>query len=145
MPIAAEYNPELVLVSAGFDAAEGDPLGGYKVTPEGYARMTYLLSTLADGRVILALEGGYNLTSISRSMAACAKVLLGEEPTETENLKPIFAEAGESINNVIRELKPFWKCFGNSESSECETNENFKINENEGKQTATDSDVSNEF
>jgi histone deacetylase 6 len=46
----------LVLVSAGFDAALGDPLGGYKVTPIGYAQMTKMLSSLANGRVIMALE-----------------------------------------------------------------------------------------
>ena len=46
----------MVLVSAGFDAALGDPLGGYKVTPIGYAQMTKMLSSLANGRVIMALE-----------------------------------------------------------------------------------------
>ncbi|XP_042370787.1 histone deacetylase 6-like [Plectropomus leopardus] len=56
MPIATEFNPGLVLVSAGFDAARGDPLGGYHVTPEGYAHLTHLLMSLAGGRVLLILE-----------------------------------------------------------------------------------------
>ncbi|PIK47432.1 putative histone deacetylase 6, partial [Apostichopus japonicus] len=56
MPIAYEYNPELVLISAGFDAARGDPLGGYDVTPEGYGLMTHMLSSLAGGKVIMVLE-----------------------------------------------------------------------------------------
>ena len=43
------------------------------VTPEGYAHLTYLLSGLAGGKIIVALEGGYNLTSISESMAACVR------------------------------------------------------------------------
>ena len=47
MPIAREFDPDLVLVAAGFDAAEGDPLGSCHVTPEGYAELTRQLMTLA--------------------------------------------------------------------------------------------------
>lgn len=78
MPIARQFAPELVLVSAGFDAAAGDPLGGCSLTPAGYAHLTAMLRTLANGRVVIALEGGYNLRSISTSMEACARTLLGE-------------------------------------------------------------------
>ena len=45
-------------VSAGYDAAAGDPLGENKVSPVGYAQMTKLLQTLADGRVVVSLEVG---------------------------------------------------------------------------------------
>lgn len=58
MPIAREFAPELVLVSAGFDAAVGDPLGEYLLTPAVYAHMTRLLCSLANGKVVFALEGG---------------------------------------------------------------------------------------
>lgn len=51
-----QFNPGLVLVSAGFDAARGDPLGGYHVTPEGYAHLTHQLMSLAGGRLLLILE-----------------------------------------------------------------------------------------
>lgn len=51
-----QFSPELVLVSAGFDAARGDPLGGYQVTPEGYAHLTHQLLSLAAGRVLVILE-----------------------------------------------------------------------------------------
>ncbi|GFS12563.1 histone deacetylase [Elysia marginata] len=78
MPIAYQFNPELVLVSAGFDAAVGDPLGNYRVTPACYSHMTHMLMGLANGRLALILEGGYNLMSISESMAMCTSVLLGE-------------------------------------------------------------------
>lgn len=53
---AAQFSPELVLVSAGFDAARGDPLGGYQVTPECYAHLTHQLLSLAAGRVLVILE-----------------------------------------------------------------------------------------
>jgi acetoin utilization deacetylase AcuC-like enzyme len=84
MPVAEEFAPELVLISAGFDAARGDPLGGCDLTPQGYFTMTRRLQGLAGGRVVVALEGGYNLSSISNSMAACVKALLGDEAGELQ-------------------------------------------------------------
>lgn len=80
MPVAREFAPDLVIVSAGFDAAEGDPLGGCAVTPAGYAHMTSMLMQLAGGRIVLALEGGYNVRCIARSTEACLRVLLGGSP-----------------------------------------------------------------
>ena len=96
--MAREFAPDLILVSAGFDAAAGDPLGGCNVTPFGYAAMTRALLSLPsaagrcachpirrDGRltdagglcrVVVVLEGGYNLSSISKSAAACTTELL---------------------------------------------------------------------
>ncbi|XP_069033810.1 histone deacetylase 6 [Embiotoca jacksoni] len=110
MPIATEFNPGLVLVSAGFDAARGDPLGGYNVTPEGYAHLTHLLTSLAAGRVLVVLEGGYNLTSISESMAMCTSVLLGDPPPSlTTPLPPPHHSAVATINEVIRHHAPYWK------------------------------------
>ena len=80
LPVAREFAPDLVLVSAGFDAAEGDPLGSMRISPSGYAQMTERVGALARGRVVLALEGGYDLEAISRSAEACLRVLLGEPP-----------------------------------------------------------------
>ena len=57
MPVAYEFAPELVLVSAGFDAARGDPLGGYRVSPEMYGHMTHQLTALADLLLRLLLTG----------------------------------------------------------------------------------------
>ncbi|KAM4610227.1 histone deacetylase 6 isoform 2-T6 [Polymixia lowei] len=109
MPIATEFNPGLVLISAGFDAARGDPLGGYHVTPEGYAHLTHLLTSLAGGRVLLILEGGYNLTSISDSMAMCTSVLLGDPPPPLATpLPPPHHRAVKTINQVIRCHAPYW-------------------------------------
>jgi acetoin utilization deacetylase AcuC-like enzyme len=79
-PVSGDFRPDIILVSAGFDAAVGDPLGGCRVTPKGFYEMTRRLQALpsAKGRVIIALEGGYNLKSTARSMAACAAALLGD-------------------------------------------------------------------
>uniref|UniRef100_A0AAZ3NVL8 Protein deacetylase HDAC6 n=1 Tax=Oncorhynchus tshawytscha TaxID=74940 RepID=A0AAZ3NVL8_ONCTS len=108
MPIAREFDPGLVLVSAGFDAARGDPLGGYQVTPPGYAHLTHLLMGLAAGRVLVILEGGYNLTAISESMSACTSILLGDPALPLPPLPPPHPNAAVSINKVIRTHSVYW-------------------------------------
>jgi len=71
-PIIESYRPELILVSAGFDAHESDPLGGMNVTENGYEQMIQILMSLAeefcDGRLVLTLEGGYNLAALRNSV-----------------------------------------------------------------------------
>ncbi|VVD05723.1 unnamed protein product [Leptidea sinapis] len=110
LPIAYEYNPELVIVSAGFDAAINDPLGKCNVTPECYGIMTHMLRGLAGGRVVLCLEGGYNITSSSYAMTMCTKALLGDpilrqyDPNIT-----CHPSAVESINDVIQVHSKYWK------------------------------------
>eukprot|EP01065_Artemidia_motanka_P051337 TRINITY_DN9036_c0_g4_i2.p1 TRINITY_DN9036_c0_g4~~TRINITY_DN9036_c0_g4_i2.p1 ORF type:complete len:721 (+),score=92.83 TRINITY_DN9036_c0_g4_i2:79-2241(+) len=76
LPVAKAYDPGLVIVSAGFDAADGDPLGACHVTPAGFARMTRQLMSLADGKVVLALEGGYSLQALGSCASACVSALL---------------------------------------------------------------------
>ncbi|KXS13295.1 Arginase/deacetylase, partial [Gonapodya prolifera JEL478] len=64
MPVGREFDPDLVIISAGFDAAQGDPLGGCNVTPIGYAHMTHMLSALAGGKVAIVLEVSYKIVMI---------------------------------------------------------------------------------
>ncbi|XP_045851608.1 histone deacetylase 6 isoform X3 [Meles meles] len=109
LPVAYEFNPELVLVSAGFDAARGDPLGGCQVSPEGYAHLTHLLMGLANGRIILILEGGYNLTSISESMAACTRSLLGDPPPLLTLSRPPLSGALASITETTHIHRRYWR------------------------------------
>ncbi len=60
-PVLNTFQPDLVIVAAGFDAARGDPLGGCNLSPAGYAAMTrFLVTRYAQGKVVLCLEGGYN-------------------------------------------------------------------------------------
>uniref|UniRef100_A0A4W5LSL1 Histone deacetylase n=1 Tax=Hucho hucho TaxID=62062 RepID=A0A4W5LSL1_9TELE len=81
MPIANEFSPDVVLVSAGFDAVEGhqSPLGGYNVTAKCFGHLTKQLMKLAGGRVVLALEGGHDLTAICDASESCVAALLGDE------------------------------------------------------------------
>ena len=99
IPVAEAYKPDIILVSAGFDAAEGDPLGGYKISPAGYAHMTRRLQAIksAAGRVVVVLEGGYNLTSISNSSAAILRTLQGEA-VEPLTLPPPKTSAVETVS-----------------------------------------------
>ncbi|XP_041093058.1 histone deacetylase 6 [Polyodon spathula] len=111
MPIAYQFNPELVLVSAGFDAARGDPLGGCLVTPECYGHMTHMLQGLAGGRVLIALEGGYNLSSISDSMSACTSVLLGDSLPDLGQLTPPHPSAVQSLHSVLHTHRAHWSAL----------------------------------
>ncbi|MGH0179455.1 UNVERIFIED_CONTAM: hypothetical protein FKN15_001629 [Acipenser sinensis] len=81
MPIAQEFSPDVVLVSSGFDAADGHPppLGGYKVSAKCFGFLTRQLMGLAGGRLVLALEGGHDLTAICDASEACVSALLGNE------------------------------------------------------------------
>ena len=85
-PIALEYKPDLVLASVGFDIYMDDPLGGMAVTPHGFAGLTHTLMDIAHvtcgGKLILALEGGYNLQGLRDSVKAVLKELKGEATTE---------------------------------------------------------------
>ncbi|KAF8210352.1 hypothetical protein K438DRAFT_1959631 [Mycena galopus ATCC 62051] len=108
MPIAMEFAPELVIISAGFDAAEGDDLGECLVTPAGYAHMTYMLGGLAGGRLVVALEGGYNLDSITKSALAVTEIIFGGAPPEMRSM--VASEAGaETVWLVAREQSKYWK------------------------------------
>lgn len=113
LPISNEFNPELVLVSAGFDAAIGDPLGGCKISPEAYAYFTHWLSSLANGRIILCLEGGYNVNSISYAMTMCTKALLGDPlPIVQTNTRNGLSESCiETLRNVNSVHQKYWKCL----------------------------------
>ena len=79
-PALAVFHPDLLLVSAGFDAHQDDPLAGLEVTTDGYRTLATLIKSWADehtgGRTVWALEGGYNLRALSESVVACVEVLL---------------------------------------------------------------------
>ncbi len=107
LPIARSFDPRLVLVSCGFDAAAGDLLGGMRLSADGYAALTQRLLSLAGGKVVLALEGGYNLDAIAAAAAAVTRVLLGEKQADLDPGPP-----NSVANRVIREVldihRPFW-------------------------------------
>ena len=78
-PAMEKFRPELVLISAGFDSREGDPLGGFKLTDKDFADLTRVVRSLADktaqGRVVSVLEGGYNLSGLASAATAHVRAL----------------------------------------------------------------------
>jgi acetoin utilization deacetylase AcuC-like enzyme len=105
VPALAEFRPELILVSAGFDAHARDPLADMRVTSAGFAAMASALRTVADqvcgGRLVLALEGGYDLTALGESVAAVTEVLAAPE-TPSRSF-PAPNEEGRTIVERLRE------------------------------------------
>ncbi|EAA59664.1 hypothetical protein AN8042.2 [Aspergillus nidulans FGSC A4] len=110
MPIAQEFDPDLVIIASGFDAAAGDTLGGCFVTPACYAHMTHMLMTLAQGKVAVCLEGGYNFRSISKSALAVTKTLMGNPPDRLSFTCPSEA-AISTIRRVSSIQSDYWKCM----------------------------------
>lgn len=110
MPIALEFDPDLVIISAGFDAADGDELGACFVSPACYAHMTHMLMSLADGKVAVCLEGGYNLQAISNSALAVARTLMGEPPPRIQ-IPKLNPEAARVLAKVQAYQAPYWECM----------------------------------
>ncbi|KAF7214714.1 transcript variant X2, partial [Nothobranchius furzeri] len=114
MPIANEFAPDIVLVSSGFDAVEGHPppLGGYTLTSKCFGYLTRQLMTLAGGRVVLALEGGHDLTAICDASEACVAALLGQEldplPKAVLEQRP-NPNAVRSLEKVIEIHSKYWR------------------------------------
>jgi acetoin utilization deacetylase AcuC-like enzyme len=85
LPVLEHFNPQLVLVSAGFDAHQADPLSHIKLNEDDYRWVTQALKDIADrhcqGRLVSVLEGGYNLKALGASVAAHVGVLLGNNGT----------------------------------------------------------------
>ncbi|XP_009082448.1 PREDICTED: histone deacetylase 10, partial [Acanthisitta chloris] len=111
LPVAFEFNPELVIVSSGYDSAIGDPEGQMNATPEVFAHLTHFLMQLANGKLCVILEGGYHLKSLAESVCMTVKTLLGDPvPQITGEMAPCLS-AVESIQNVRAAHKPYWKCW----------------------------------
>lgn len=85
-PVALAFQPQLILVSAGFDIHAADPSGSMKVTPAGFAGLTRLLLDIAArtcaGRVVFCLEGGYHAEALSASVLAVIDELTGRTTTD---------------------------------------------------------------
>ncbi|CAF1249857.1 unnamed protein product [Rotaria sordida] len=113
MPILEQFQPQIILVSCGFDACIGHvhPLGGYELTPTCFAYMTKELMSLADGKVVLVLEGGYELNALAECGKLCVEALL-DRPIPLFSKEILEAQpnpyAIHSLKQVIEVQREFW-------------------------------------
>jgi acetoin utilization deacetylase AcuC-like enzyme len=110
LPIAEAFQPQLILVSAGFDPHRDDPIGGMVLSERGFAAMGSAVKALAEsvcgGRLVLLLEGGYSLEGLSQSVHACVEVLAGRRdsfPTGQTS-----SDAMRALARSREALKPYW-------------------------------------
>jgi acetoin utilization deacetylase AcuC-like enzyme len=112
-PIAGAFRPDLILVSAGFDTYVGDPLGGMRVTPRGFAALTRILMALADAhcakRLAMTLEGGYHLAGLRESAKAVLRELAGDSIlTEDDFMALEQGTAPPVVDDVMKVQGPYW-------------------------------------
>jgi len=116
-PIALEYKPQLILVSAGFDLHYDDPLGGMEVTEKGFSRMTQILMEIAEitsqGKMAITLEGGYDVSGQSRSVKGVLKELAQTSPLDNKEMLEKETSDYQRIERFVNQLKEiqrrYWK------------------------------------
>ena len=131
-PIGLEFQPDLILVSAGYDAHRSDPLGGQKISTSGFAMLSQRLSDLAretGAKVVCFLEGGYDVNTLSASSIATMRVLNAVDardlahvhvsyliPGAASGMDPITNDdephvVNEQIDVVKKHFSQYWKAF----------------------------------
>ena len=114
VPVTRQYHPDMILVSAGFDIYMGDPLGAMNVTPAGFAYMARVLLDLADelcqGRMLVTLEGGYNIPGQRDGVLAVLAEMTGQSSLQ----KDVFEKLTQSqlpvssLDDAQKIAKKFW-------------------------------------
>jgi len=103
-PAAERFRPELILVSAGFDAYWADPLAGMRLSLSGYSHLAgevvRMAQRLCEGRVVFALEGGYDLDALRYGVSNVARLLLGE-PVNDPLGAPPGPQSGPDIGALL--------------------------------------------
>jgi len=109
VPVARGFQPQLILVSAGFDAHWADYLAMMRVSVTGFAQMVMILKELAaelcQGRLVFTLEGGYNLQAVASSIKAVFDVLLGNSEIADHLGKASMAGKPEGFDEHIEAIK----------------------------------------
>lgn len=116
-PMALEFSPNIILVSAGFDTHREDPLGGMNVSQHGYTGLTRSLLSIAesccDGRIVFCLEGGYHLEGLQQGVHAVLAEMTGynRDPLEIDPNNLNTKKANYALKRCHRVHRGFWKCF----------------------------------
>ncbi len=109
-PLACAFQPQLVLVSAGYDTQRGDPLGGLSFSQDGFQWMAAYLARLAQelgaAGPLCFLEGGYNPEMMAASVVATLRGVCGETPP----FEPaVSLDERADVREALEEVKPYWK------------------------------------
>jgi acetoin utilization deacetylase AcuC-like enzyme len=111
-PVLRQFAPELILLSAGFDAHADDPLGGMRLTAAEFVRLTAAIATVADecceGRVVALTEGGYDLKALADCTRAVGQTLGGDAP-DVPRPAGDTARAATTLGAVVPGLRAYWK------------------------------------
>jgi len=115
-PVLSEFDPDLLLVSAGFDAHVRDPLASMRVTESGYGEMMRRLARAlprgAAGRIGIVLEGGYDLEGLRRSLRAVVEALVPPESTEKTpepSPSPLGGSHEPDLERAVRAAGRAWR------------------------------------
>jgi acetoin utilization deacetylase AcuC-like enzyme len=112
IPVLRQFAPDLVIVSAGFDAHERDPLGGMRITTPAFGAMTAELKAVADqccrGRIVAVVEGGYDLSALAGSLDAAIDALNGAAaPWPASGIAS--SRGRDAVSEVTATLAQFWR------------------------------------
>jgi acetoin utilization deacetylase AcuC-like enzyme len=112
LPLLDRYQPQMILVSYGFDPHFDDPLGNLRLTAGGYRRLVESLTQWADrnceGRIALFLEGGYNLEAARACTLAVVGALLGLPPEVGERTGLAPVQEGTAWKSMVQRAKKLW-------------------------------------
>mmetsp|Transcript_8729 Transcript_8729/g.32510 ORF Transcript_8729/g.32510 Transcript_8729/m.32510 type:complete len:291 (+) Transcript_8729:175-1047(+) len=117
-PIARSFAPDLIIIAAGFDAADGDPLGGMMLSPTGYEHMTRRLCDIGSGRVVIALEGGYALRPLATCASASLRALLGDASRAISSRSRPRKTSVKLLTDLAASFAPYWPALKSEEYSE---------------------------
>jgi acetoin utilization deacetylase AcuC-like enzyme len=123
VPVASQFKPQFILISAGFDAHREDPLGGQAISSLGYAALTRVLMDIAEefcpGRIVGVLEGGYSPEAEAEASLAVMDALLGNQ--EADSLRQAAKEIEQPwpLKEAIAIQERYWK-LNNGELEELE-------------------------
>jgi acetoin utilization deacetylase AcuC-like enzyme len=114
IPVIDQFRPELLLISAGFDAHERDPLARMRLTGAGYASLTKALCDAADrhchGHVVAITEGGYDLSALKNCLELCVGVLAGSTtPAPAEPMRAATARSRAAVAAVRSAQAKYWR------------------------------------
>jgi len=115
LPVMRQFGPDIVIISAGFDAHERDPLGGMRVTSAGFAAMTAAMREVAEeqcsGRLVAVTEGGYDLRALGECFRTVIDVLSAEAtPRAHWPESPVASSRGrDAVARTRTALAQYWK------------------------------------